>query len=117
MYGVQIAFQNYKVGQVFGESQWVGFAHFRRFFHSVWFTTLLKNTLVLSLLQLAVGFPLPIILAILLNEVRNKRGRYLVQTVSYAPHFISVVVLCGVIHVFLSPNVGIIGTAVNTVRS
>ncbi len=116
LYGVQIAFQDYKVGQIFGESKFVGLKHFKRFFNSAWFEMLLTNTLTLSVLQLLVGFPLPIILALLLNEVRNKRARYAVQTVSYAPHFISMVVLCGVVTVFLSPNVGIIGATVNTVR-
>ncbi len=116
LYGVQIAFQNYKIGQVFGQSEWVGLKHFIRFFNSAWFETLLTNTLTLSVLQMLITFPLPIILALLLNEVRNKRLRYTVQTVSYAPHFISVVILCGMLDIFLSPNVGIIGATVNSIR-
>lgn len=117
MYGIQIAFQDYKVGQTFGESEWVGFKHFIRFFESVWFETVVKNTLTLSFLDMVLGFPLPIVLALLLNEVKNMRFKKLVQTVSYAPHFISVVVLCGAVNMFLSPSTGIIGTLINHVRA
>lgn len=117
LYGVQIAFQDYKVGQAFGESEWVGFKHFIRFFESAWFGTVLKNTLTLSLLDLVLGFPLPIILALLLNEVKNMKFRKLVQTMTYAPHFISIVVLCGAVNMFLSPSTGILGTFINEVRA
>lgn len=117
LYGVQIAFQDYRVGQAFGESAWVGFKHFSKFFNSVWFETVLKNTLTLSLLNLALGFPLPIILALLLNEVKNMKFKKLVQTMTYAPHFISAVVLCGTINMFLSPSTGILGTLINDVRA
>lgn len=116
MYGIQIAFQNYRIGEVFGESEWVGFKHFIKFFESVWFGTILKNTLSLSLLGLIVGFPLPIILALLLNEIQNIRFRKFVQTVSYAPHFIATVVLCGMVTMFMSPSTGIIGVGINAVR-
>ena len=116
IYGVQIAFQDYRIGEVFGESAWAGFKHFQRFFNSAWFGTVLKNTLTLSLLNLILGFPLPIILALLLNEVKNMRFRKVVQTMTYAPHFISVVVLCGTLTMFLSPSTGIIGMAINNVR-
>lgn len=116
MYGIQIAFQNYRIGEVFGESEWVGFKHFIKFFESVWFGTILKNTLSLSLLGLIVGFPLPIILALLLNEIQNMRFRKFVQTVSYAPHFIATVVLCGMVTMFMSPSTGIIGVGINAVR-
>ncbi len=116
LYGVQIAFQDYRIGEIFGQSEWVGLKHFIRFFESAWFETLLTNTLTLSILQVLVTFPLPIVLALLLNEVRRKSLRYTVQTVSYAPHFISVVILCGMLDIFLSPNVGIIGMTVNNIR-
>ena len=116
LYGVQIAFQDYKVGQMFGESEWVGFKHFIRFFKSAWFETVLTNTLSISLLNLVLGFPVPIILALLLNEVKNMKFRKTVQTITYAPHFISVVVLCGTITMFLSPTTGILGVAINAVR-
>ena len=116
LYGVQIAFQDYKVGQMFGESEWVGFKHFIRFFKSAWFETVLKNTLSISLLNLVLGFPVPIILALLLNEVKNMKFRKTVQTITYAPHFISVVVLCGTVTMFLSPSTGVLGVAINAVR-
>ena len=115
IYGIQIAFQDYRIGEAFGTSQWVGLKHFIRFFQSAWFTTVLRNTLTLSLLSLAF-FPMGIILALLLNEVQNMRFRKLVQTVTYAPHFISMVVLCGAITMFLGPENGLIGIAVNTIR-
>ena len=116
LYGVQIAFQDYRVGDVFGTSAWVGFKHFKRFFESYWFTTVVWNTLKLSLLNLVLGFPLPIILALLLNEVENQRYKKLVQTITYAPHFISIVVLCGSLQLFLAPSTGIISIAVNSIR-
>lgn len=116
LYGVQIAFQNYRVGEAFGQSEWVGFDHFVRFFKSTWFETVMKNTLSISLLNLAIGFPVPIILALLLNEVKNMKFRKAVQTITYAPHFISLVVLCGAITIFLSPSNGVLGIAINTVR-
>ena len=116
LYGVQIAFQDYKVGQMFGESEWVGFKHFIRFFKSAWFETVLTNTLSISLLNLVLGFPVPIILALLLNEVKNMKFRKTVQTITYAPHFISIVVLCGTVTMFLSPSTGILGVAINAVR-
>lgn len=115
IYGIQIAFQDYRVGQAFGESKWVGLKHFTKFFNSAWFTTILKNTLSISLLSF-LSFPLPIILALLLNEVKNMKFRKLVQTATYAPHFISTVVLCGAINLFLSPSTGIIGVFVNEIR-
>lgn len=116
LYGVQIAFQNYRVGESFGQSEWVGFDHFARFFKSIWFGTVMKNTLSISLLNLAIGFPVPIILALLLNEVKNMKFRKTVQTITYAPHFISLVVLCGAITIFLSPSNGALGIAINAVR-
>lgn len=116
IYGVQIAFQDYRIGEVFGESEWAGFKHFERFFNSVWFETVMKNTITISLLSLVVGFPVPIILALILNEVRNVKFRKLVQTVTYAPYFISLVVLCGAVTMFLSPSNGFLGILINTVR-
>lgn len=116
LYGVQIAFQNYRVGELFGESEWAGLEHFNRFFESYWFKTVVWNTLKLSLLNLVVGFPLPIILALLLNEVGHLRYKKLVQTITYAPHFISTVVMCGAIQLFLSPSTGFISIAFNAVR-
>ena len=116
IYGIQIAFQDYRIGEVFGESEFAGFKHFIRFFNSAWFGTVMKNTITISLLSLVLGFPIPIILALMLNEVKNVRLRKLVQTITYAPHFISLVVLCGTITIFLSPTTGILGMLVNGVR-
>lgn len=117
MYGVQIAFQNYRIGEVFGQSEWMGLTHFIRFCKSYWFGTVVWNTLKLSLLGLAINFPLPIILALLLNEIQNERFKKSVQTITYAPHFISLVVLCGAIQLFLSPSSGVLGIAINQIRS
>lgn len=107
MYGVQIAFKDYKTSLGFWGSPWVGIKHFNRFFNSYYFVTIIKNTLTLTILTLVLGFPLPIILALLLNEIKHNRYKKLVQTVSFAPHFISTVVLCGMIILFLNPSSGI----------
>ena len=112
MYGVQIAFKNFiPTKGVFG-SPWVGFDHFTRFFDSYYFWDLLWNTLSISLYELAVGFPLPIILALAFNEIKDGLYKRTVQTVTYAPHFISVVVMSGMIITFLSPSSGLISHAI-----
>jgi len=102
LYGIQIAFKNFKPAQGIWGSQWVGFKHFITFFESYHFKSLLTNTLILSLYSLAAGFPIPIILALMLNYCRYPKLKKLVQTVTYAPHFISTVVFCGMIFIFLS---------------
>jgi putative aldouronate transport system permease protein len=108
MYGIIIAFKNYSMRKGIMGSPWIGLDNFERLFNSYWFPIILKNTLTLSLLTLILGFPIPIILALLLNEVKNNRLRKTFQTVSYAPHFISTVVLCGMVTLFLSPSSGVI---------
>lgn len=108
MYGVQIAFKNYSPTGGFLGSPFVGLKHFERFFHSPDFWLLIKNTLGISLYNLAVGFPLPIILALLLNQMGNLRYKRFIQTIVYAPHFISTVVIVGMILVFLSPGNGVV---------
>lgn len=108
MLGLQIAFKNFLPTDGIWGSEWIGFEHFQMFFSSPDFWRLLYNTLSISILQLVFGFPVPVILAIIINEVRGKRFRKLVQTVTYAPHFISVVVLAGMLVTFLSPSSGII---------
>lgn len=108
MYGIQIAFKNFIPTMGITGSPWVGFEHFVRFFDSYYFWDLLWNTLSISLYELAVGFPLPIILALAFNEVKDSFFKRTVQTVTYAPHFISVVVMSGMIITFLSPSSGII---------
>ena len=108
MYGIIIAFKNYSMRKGIMGSPWIGFANFQRLFSSYWFPIILKNTLTLSILSLVIGFPIPIILALALNEVQNSRFRKGFQTISYAPHFISTVVLCGMLTLYLSPSSGII---------
>ncbi len=112
IYGVQIAFKNFTPGKGIWGSDWVGFDQFIKFFSSYQFERLLSNTLLLSVLQLIICFPFPIILALMLNQVGNKRYKKLVQTVTYAPHFISIVVLVGMMSLFLAPNNGIINTVI-----
>ncbi|MGG4093819.1 ABC transporter permease [Paenibacillus lautus] len=108
MYGIQIAFKNFIPTLGITGSPWVGFDHFERFFNSYYFWDLLWNTLSISLYELAIGFPLPIILALAFNEVKDSFFKRAVQTVTYAPHFISVVVMSGMIITFLSPSSGMI---------
>lgn len=108
MYGLQIAFKNFSPTRGIWGSSWVGLGNFMRFFRSPQFWTLLKNTLGISVYSLLAGFPFPIILALVLNQVKSAKFRKTVQMVVYAPHFISVVVLCGMLHVFLAPSSGII---------
>lgn len=111
MYGVQIAFKNYMPSLGIWGSPWVGFDHFKRFFDSYYFWDLIRNTVGISLYSLAVGFPLPIILALALNEVKDGPFKKTVQTITYAPHFISVVVIVGMVIAFLSPSSGILNNA------
>lgn len=108
MYGVQLAFKDYNLADGIWGSPWVGLKHFERFFNSYQFWMLLKNTLVISVYSLAAGFPIPIIMALILNQIKCEPYKKFIQTVTYAPHFISVVVLGGMLIVFLSPSVGIV---------
>jgi len=108
IYGVQIAFRDYNLKMGFWGSPWVGLEYFKRFFDSPYFLVTLKNTFVTSVYSLIAGFPIPIILALLLNSFRHKRYRKIIQTVTYAPNFISTVVMCGMLVLFLSPSVGVV---------
>jgi len=108
MYGAQIAFKNYIVTKGIVGSEWVGFKHFIRFFHSYEFWRLMGNTIVLSLYSLVAGFPFPIILALCLNYVGSGLFKKSVQMITYAPHFISVVVMVGIILEMLDPRGGIV---------
>lgn len=110
MYGLIIAFKNYRPALGIMESPWAsnfGFKHFISFFESYYFGRILKNTLTISIVTLLVGFPAPIVFALLLNEIKNEKFKKLTQTVSYLPHFISLVVTCGLIKNFVS-STGII---------
>lgn len=112
MYGVQIAFKDFKAVDGILGSQWCGFKHFQRFFSSSQFWPLIKNTLGLSFLQILLGFPIPVLLAIMLNQTRNQKFRKFVQSIVYCPHFISIVVLTGMLYIFLSPRNGIINQVI-----
>lgn len=102
MYGVSIAFKQFSPRRGIIGSPWIGFDHFRAFFSSYYFGRLIRNTLVISLLDIFWGFPAPIILALLINELKNKGFKRSVQTLTYLPHFISLVVVCGMIIDFTS---------------
>lgn len=102
MYGAVIAFQDYSVADGIMGSPWVGMKHFKDFVMEPDFLRLIKNTLAISIYGLIFGFPAPIIFALLLNEIRQKKFKRLVQTASYLPHFISIVVICGMISNFVS---------------
>ena len=107
MYGVIIAFKNFSPGKGIVASEWVGLKHFLSFFKSYYFGRLLRNTLTISLSSLIFGFPMPIIFALLLNEVHNSKFKRTIQTVTYMPHFISLVVMCSLIRLFVA-DTGII---------
>lgn len=112
MYGIQIAFKRYIEQKGIMGSPWVGMANFVRFFNAPQFWDLIRNTLTLSLYGLIAGFPLPIIFALLLNHTPNLKFKKTVQLVTYAPHFISVVVMCGIILIFLAPTTGIVNNLI-----
>ena len=113
MYGVMIAFKDYIPTLGVWGSPWVWFKHFQRFFDSYYFWDLLKNTIGISVYSLVVGFPLPIILALALNEIKDGPLKKFSQTVTYAPNFISTVVMVGMILAFLNPSTGIINHVVH----
>ncbi len=110
MYGIQLAFKDYIVKKGIWGSPWTGFDHFIRFFNSYNFGLLIKNTIGISVYSLVVGFPIPIIFALMLNYVKNKYLRKSVQMITYAPYFISTVVMCGMIVIFLNVDTGIFNT-------
>lgn len=110
LYGIQIAFKDFKGSLGIIGSRWVGFKHFINFFNGYYFWELIRNTLVLSVYNLLVSFPIPIIVALILNEASGKLKR-VAQTILYAPHFISMVVLVGMMGVMFSKSIGIVNTA------
>ena len=114
MYGALIAFKDFRPGKGVWGSPWVGFKHFRDFFGSYFFGRVLRNTLALSGYSLIFGFPAPIILALLLNELRVGWYKKIVQTITYIPHFISIVIICGIIVNFVKMD-GIISLAVKQI--
>ncbi|NSW89478.1 MAG: sugar ABC transporter permease [Firmicutes bacterium] len=102
MYGAIIAFKDFSPSKGILGSPWCGFDHFEMFFTSYYIVRLIRNTLLLSIYNIIFSFPAPIILALMLNEVRNKYYKSLVQTISYLPHFISLVVIIGMVLEFTS---------------
>lgn len=110
MYGVQIAFKDFFAFKGIEGSPWVGLKHFKTFFESPRFWLLFGNTVTISLYSLIASFPMPVILALLLNYTPKQGLKRFTQTVSYAPHFISIVVMAGMLNVFLSPRSGFINT-------
>ncbi|MEK4511327.1 sugar ABC transporter permease [Paenibacillus anaericanus] len=116
MYGVLMAFQDYSIYKGFLHSPWVGFKHFEMFFNAPEFWTIMRNTLVISLLKLFIGFPAPIILALMLNEVRKASFKRVVQTISYLPHFLSWVIVSGFVVSLLSTDNGSINILLQSVH-
>lgn len=103
MYGVVIAFKDFSPSLGIWGSKWAGLKYFRRYFNSYMFSNTIINTLVISLYTIAVTFPLPIVIALMCNQMYAKRFKKFFQVSTYLPHFISTVVMCGMIILFLSP--------------
>ncbi len=104
MYGIVIAFKNYKPTRGIERSAWVGFLWFETFFKDIYFWRLLRNTFTLSALSIVFGFPAPILLALMINEVQNTKFKRTVQTITYMPYFISLVVTCSIIKIYCQQN-------------
>ncbi len=114
MYGIQIAFRDYKASKGIWGSNWVGLEWFERFFTAPTAGRMIKNTVLLSLYSLLWSFPIPIILSLIINQVRFPRYKRVVQTVLYAPHFISTMIIVGMIRIFLSPSGGLVNLIFGT---
>ena len=112
MFGIVLAFKDYSIPKGIFASDWVGFRWFAQFFNSFYFWRLIRNTLLINFYGLIFGFPIPIIFALLLNEIRVMVFKRIVQTVSYLPYFISLVIVVGILVNFLSPNSGVINVAI-----
>jgi len=111
LYGIQIAFRDYKAVQGITGSAWVGWKHFIAFFNAYYFKRLLANTFLLNVYYLLWSFPVPLILAIFLNQIKKDGRKRFIQTTIYIPYFISTVVLAGMLYIFLSPSSGILNFA------
>ncbi len=114
MYGIQIAFRDFKASRGYAGSEWVGWYWFKRFFSAPTFGRMIANTVLVSLYSLLWSFPIPIVLSLMINQLNHARYKRVVQTVLYAPHFISVMVICGMIRIFLSPSGGLINLILGT---
>ncbi|HJC58561.1 MAG TPA: ABC transporter permease subunit [Candidatus Eisenbergiella intestinipullorum] len=114
MYGIQLAFRDYNPRLGYLGSPVVGLRWFEQFFSSYYWKNIIWNTFSISLYSIIFGFPVPIILAIIINELPGRKFKKLLQNITYIPHFISIVVLCGMLYLFLSPQYGIINTMLET---
>jgi putative aldouronate transport system permease protein len=112
LYGIQIAFKDYKAVQGIAGSAWVGLKHFKAFFSSYLCGTLILNTLLVNMYNLLFGFPIPILLSLLLNRVMAPKFKKFTQTVIYIPHFVSTVVMAGMLYIFLDPTNGVVNTLI-----
>ncbi|MGQ7847218.1 ABC transporter permease [Granulosicoccus sp. 3-233] len=108
MYGLQIAFKDFSLFKGVDASPWVGLEHFRSLFDSDMFIRAIKNTFIISFLNLLIGFPMPIILALMFNEIAQGKFRKTVQTIVYLPHFISLVIIAGIVINIFSPSTGVV---------
>ncbi len=108
MYGLQIAFKDFSLFKGVDASPWVGLEHFRSLFDSDMFLRAIKNTFIISFLNLMIGFPMPIILALMFNEIVQGKFRKTVQTIVYLPHFISLVIIAGIVINIFSPSTGVV---------
>lgn len=115
MYGAVISFMDYVPRKGIDGSKWVGFKHFEMFFSGIYAVRTIRNTVMINLLNLIFGFPAPIILALLLDELRSKRYRRIVQTITYMPHFISTIVVCGMIINFVTTN-GVVNDIISSIN-
>lgn len=113
MYGVQIAFRTYRFAKGIWGSEWVGLKWFVKFFNMPRFWKLMGNTIIISLYSLIVSFPLPVILALILNNVKNLKWKKFAQTITYLPHFLSTVIIVGMMSVFFSPSSGIVNEVIS----
>jgi len=109
MYGIQLAFREYNFSAGFTGGEWVGLKYFRQYFESALFGTTLRNTFVISFWSIVIGFPAPIILAMIINQLKNKKWKKVVQTTVYIPYFISVVVLVSMINILFKSDSGVVG--------
>ncbi|MEO1542232.1 MAG: ABC transporter permease subunit, partial [Pseudomonadota bacterium] len=112
MYGLQIAFKDYSIFRGIAGSPWIGFEHFETLFNNAQFIRAVKNTVIISFYSLVFGFPVPILLALMFNEVLNKTYKKTSQTIVYLPHFISSVIVAGIVITAFSPSAGIINTII-----
>ena len=109
MFGLQIAFKKFSIVKGIAGSPWVGFKNFLKFFNAYQFEAVITNTLTLSLYALLAAFPFPILFALVLNVVENAKYKKIVQTITYMPHFISIVVLVGMLMQIFHPMIGLYG--------